>query len=1539
MRISLLHRGYAGLLLLLFLTSTITAALQPFVHAEPYQLNAEARRVLPDQNPKLAPLLKLNAKKASYEFNEGYSGTDQSGEGTARITATMGADPAQGIKVSDPFTQVEFGMKPRFGLSTGRKESNQVLYPLTNQRGYLVYTAQTAGIKEDILLADESGDDARFDYDLTIPEGMEARVESNGAVGVYGSELPISGQVSTGTAKDAELLTKARKAIKKDKLVFEIPAPVIVETNKQTSQVKAHFELKNNLLTVVAENLKGASYPLSIDPSVYVETAQKLMRGNNETNVDFDTDNELIKKGELTGGRFDNWLNGLTLPSSRWSMGTVAAGGYVYMVGGMSGTSTRLATVSWAKLNTTTKAPEAPNPGNGACTSWCTSGAYDLPVATSGMALVAYNGFLYVFGGDTATGKSNAVYIAKLGMNGEPSLWHPTDANKTNWTYWYQDTNLTSARTGLAVSAYNNRMYVVGGATSASTGGTTTVEVASISPIGTLGTWSTTGMVALPTARRSHNIQIYNDRLYLIGGISTVAAQSSVQYIKILNDGTLSGSWLTTTPMATARFSDGGNFSTIWGGYLYVAGGCTQVTGSGNWCSVAGVSAAQNISLASINADGSITNWDAINGLNSARTSYGLVAWRSALYGIGGCTVVNDTSGTCTTDTTSVTYGKINKDGDVSTTDNSVASGTGLCTGTDPTSCDIPTAGTGAGQGGRMASGVVMNNGYIYIIGGCTNVSRAAECTSGNNSGAMSGNISYSSFAADGSLRKPATCVGTYYGSWCVDATNRINGVTGLGGTGATVFNNTLFAVSGTTGDRWNENVWTVGLNENGTLTGAWTQTAFNSIGLNNIGRGFMFTFARANPSAAATNPGNLYIIGGCNGGTERTDGISCTTYSTEVYKCNITTANLPAACSTTGQLQLDSEVGTAGVQGLSNMAGVVYANYIYLVGGASPNFANRGEIMYAKIDNNNNIVAVSGSTWTTSANVISPARQRGGAFGYNGYLYSLAGYSGSASLQDVLYAKIDVSNGSIGTWSLSQVVVTPRWQLGAIVANGFVYAFGGCGNTTNTNNVVDCTAMTGSIQTFQLYNNYSGTPASYNTGTTIGVDRIGGSSTVLNGYIYYVGGCSVIACTTATNTVYYAPLNADGTIGTWTAAANTLPAVRAWGKLLAQGNSLYYIGGQDSAGAAQSTIYHSTPASGVPAAWGTATNGLPAARTELSGSIWDGRLFVTGGHTGGTRSNSVYVSPELPAGGDISSAWTTSTGFNVARSGHSSFVYSNNLYVVGGSDGTNYLSDVQFAKLDATTGAVSGWTYSASLPQKVYQADAYAANGYLYVFGGRSAPGSCTNNTYVTPISANTTIATGNNPTGIGDWSQTNVKFTGARYGAAVAYDQGKAYVLGGGCTAFVAAADRTYVTALQSQPAVAKYSRMIDTDTDVFPTKWLLNGIDNDVGARWQLKYRSSTATTAAWGQETNYGTVTLGTPDNYIPLDSGGVNTNFGRYFYMSVSIDSSKAFGYPDDVTRGPTVDDISLFFTSDPSKRLRHGATFTGGQLQPLDTPF
>jgi hypothetical protein len=140
-----------------------------------------------------------------------------------------------------------------------------------------------------------------------------------------------------------------------------------------------------------------------------------------------------------------------------------------------------------------------------------------------------------------------------------------------------------------------------------------------------------------------------------------------------------------------------------------------------------------------------------------------------------------------------------------------------------------------------------------------------------------------------------------------------------------------------------------------------------------------------------------------------------------------------------------------------------------------------------------------------------------------------------------------------------------------------------------------------------------------------------------------------------------------------------------------------------------------------------------------------------------------------------------------------------------------------------------------------------------------------------------------------------------------------------------------------------------MIDTDTDVFPNSWLMNGIDNSVGARWSASYRSmndidgvatdcGSADMSTWGQITNYGDVTLGDIAPYIPKDASGNDIGCARYYYFFVSIDASKTFGYPEDVLRGPTITDLSLFFTSDPNKRLRHGKTFTGGELQPLDTP-
>jgi len=974
-----------------------------------------------------------------------------------------------------------------------------------------------------------------------------------------------------------------------------------------------------------------------------------------------------------------------------------------------------------------------------------------------------------------------------------------------------------------------------------------------------------------------------------------------------------------------------------------------------------------------------------------------------------------------------VDYGVINPDGEASTVATSAASGVGSCTGGAAAyNCDLP-----SGSVGNMLNATAVLNGYLYIMGGCTQ----NDCGAGGGADWSAG-VTYQSIASDGTLRRPASCAGSYTDSYCVSSASLPEA---LAGPGVTTFNDRIYVVGGFPSI---SNIYYVTVNPDGSL-GTWqdndavtgTTTAADAVS-------YTYAYARANPASANSNPGNLYVFGGCSG---TITNIGCSGYSQSVYKCNITTSGSVTGCTTTGQLQIGTVTGNdgspAGGTGLGAHAGAVYANYIYLMGGLAPggNGTDLRDVRYARFDDTNNVVAVSGGAWIEGGNQMETGRRRGAGFGYNGFLYVLGGYDGADAIADIEFAKINVSDGSWGVFDKSSVSIQKRWALTTVVSNSYAYVVGGC---TAGPAPGGCTTRTNTIQTFQIYNNESGalqavTSMSDDTFAT-DPNRWGSSAAVLNGYLYVAGGCiSATDCTNATNNVQYAAISAtDGSVGSWTSASNVLPADRAWGQLEVAGGNLYYLGGQeDTATTEHSTVYYAgTFSSGnISAAWSTASGGIgdtagqaAQARTKFGATVWNNRIYVVGGLDGAAAvTNTVYISPQLNSGGNIAAdSWVSDADVpDVARYGGAVTAYANNLYLFGGTNTTgNYLSDAQFTQIN-TDGTIDAWTFTTRLPGQISQADAFAANGYIYVVGGRSATSTCAPQTVIAPVSANTTIATGNNPTGVGEWSQTNVNFKGGRYGAATTYTGGKMYVMGGGCTSpqagnyttgtitqasttvtgvgttwtdnyigatityadastaqVVSVTDATHLVVnttktiavaqaytlspprhsyavLKSQPQVATYSRMIDTDSDVFPTKWLMNGLDNSIGARWQLRYRSmhdldaltnpnedcGTAPTMSqmttWGQDTNYGAVTLASPATYTPKDSTGGNINCARYFYFYISIDASQTFGYPEDVSRGPTLDDVSLFYTADPSKRLLHGKTFNGGLQQPLDTPF
>lgn len=2118
-----------------------------------------AEKILTSPSDILAKDLTYDSKAHAFNFSHGAANnTENKGSGASLVAATLPTDAAKGITVTDPNYKIDLTMVPHLSVSEGRQQQNRIVYPIKGRTGWLVYTALGTGIREDVVLADKQADTYDITYDLKLPSGTEARKESDGSIGVYGNQIFMS-NVTAATDKDQTLLAEARANAAKNLLLYTIPKPTVIESGRQTSSVATSFDLNGSRLIVKTSGLDKASYPLTIDPSIYIVTAQQFMNGNNETNIDFDVADKLIRKAPTTGARFNAWNSTTQLPQANWAGATAIAGGYMYSAGGVSqnyqtfstqgagtftvpsgitsitvklwgggggggaggsaaaggagggaaeatgtisvfsgetlnvyvggggaagtrntsgggggggaytsiyrggtllavaaggggggggrSTSTHIggaggagggasgvngsasltngggvggsgsggaggtgtvaglaggslfggagangaasgtgsgaiggltgggnagsvtvttnaagggggsglfgggggagsgtaaggaggggasssgtgltfnagsgttpgnntdtdragagqggtagatagvgtagangiavisfggggmsanASLNWMQLSTTDGTLQSPNPGNGACSGWCTDASYSLPVALTNFSMIAYNGFLYVIGGQDSTGTvQDTIYIAKLGANGEPQLWNPTwnpatDPTKSTWTAWYSSPTmkLSTARAGIAAVAYNNRLYVSGGRTA--TGPVNTMEIADILPTGQVGSWSSSA--ALPYNVYNHGSFIYNDRMYILGGASTVggAPISTVYYNKINSTGTLN-TWIPTASMASGRMSNGGNFTTVWGAYVYVSGGCGTVIGAGkDYCS----SILSDSDVASINADGSIDTWNAIGSLSDQRTGQTLVAWRNAIYQIGGCTAQNTSTGACTTPTAAVAYGTVNQDGEASTVASSVASGTAPCSGASPKTCNLP----GVSYIGNVLTGSAIMNGYLYIWGGCSNTT--SGCTS------VSTGVLYTAIGSDGSLTKPASCgTWTVKDSFCYNTTSL---PVGLGAPGMAVANGYIYSIGGFTASGMTNAIYYAAPSPIDGSIASWSTASLTGIGALSVA--YPYTFARANPSQASTIPNNLYILGGCINAT----GIGCPSasngYTDAVYKCSLSPSGVPSGCSTAGQLQIGTVPGASSA-GLGAMVGTVYANYIYLIGGLTNGATDLKTTRYAKIDNNNNIVTV-GTGWQESTSLNYYGRRRGSGFGYNGYLYVVGGYDGSSGgggvLADIEFAKINVSDGTIGAWTVSSVNINQRWGLTVSVSNSFAYAIGGCisgaAPTCDAYSVgPPATGQTNSIQTFQIYNNDSGAPAGYTTSAnayTTDPNRVGESSTILNGKIYVAGGCTsgVVDCDAASANVSYATIDTSGNIGAWANTTAPLTAARTWGKLVTAGGSLYYVGGQSSTSTDErGEVYYATPTgTGDITSWGAATNNLTATpRTKLGVTVWNNRIYAVGGLDGSAAASStVYVSPQLNAGGNITSAWTSSTAFNVARSGAAVTAYANNLYIMGGYTGTNYLSDVQFAQIDSVTGLVSGaWQYSTSLPNAVSQADSYAANGYIYLVGGRSSDTVCSRDTLVAPISANTTIASGNDPTGVGTWYATNQRFTGPRYGVAAAYYDGKAYIMGGadcstggttagatttltspGVTSYTVPAGVTYIkvkawgggggggagggtganggaggggayatgivpvtpgevlsvsvgygagggtratsggggggggesgirrtdagttalviagagaggggaraasgsnggaggagggvvntyggtgingsagagtspfagggnggsvsagglggtvtgegnscigqaggsldggqgadgrtstctfpsaaggnagdgfltgggdgggavnttraggggggsgyfggaggsssgatagaggggggssyvintaspgsystlagsgvtagnnadtdrgsagtggaggvttangsmgsngivlitpvmvyatptvqqTALLSQPQVAKYSIMFDTDTDVFPNYWLLNGVDNSIGAQWKLKYRSMAnqqtsslcATMATWGQETSFGNVTLGNTGPYNVLDIGGANISCGRYFYFNVSVDSSQAFGYPDDVSRGPTITDLTFQFTADPSKRLMHGRTFTGGLQMPDDTP-
>ena len=238
----------------------------------------------------------------------------------------------------------------------------------------------------------------------------------------------------------------------------------------------------------------------------------------------------------------------------------------------------------------------------------------------------------------------------------------------------------------------------------------------------------------------------------------------------------------------------------------------------------------------------------------------------------------------------------------------------------------------------------------------------------------------------------------------------------------------------------------------------------------------------------------------------------------------------------------------------------------------------------------------------------------------------------------------------------------------------------------------------------------------------------------VTNSRVYLIGGLSG---STYTSTVYTAIINSDGTLGTWT-TGTSLPAVFYGCNTLVTKNRVYLLGGYNNS-AYVSTVYTAPiNADGTLGTWTTGTS-LPGALGLSGVVVTNDRVYLLGGYNNSAYVSTVYTAP-INSDGTLGT-WTTGTNIPLAM--HSRVITTKNrVYLLGGFNGSKYYANVYTAPINSD-GTLGTWTASASLPGSLAYGEPITTNSRVYLLGGANSgvPGIAVSIVYTAPINSDGTL------------------------------------------------------------------------------------------------------------------------------------------------------------------------------------------------------
>lgn len=263
----------------------------------------------------------------------------------------------------------------------------------------------------------------------------------------------------------------------------------------------------------------------------------------------------------VTGiGQFTNYPDQATgaqyapvLAVARDSHTTTTIGGFVYIVGGESG-STSLGSIERARVNV-----------DGSLGSFSIMPDTNLVTARQAHAAIMVGNSLYILGGISNGHVLGTIERATIDPDGSLGSFMAVS-----------DTALSTPRYGHAVAVIGNSLYVVGGFGVSSLD---SVERATINSDGSLGPFMSRSDVSLTSARHDHSISVAGNFLYVVGGLRGNNTAPEIERSTIGADGSLGP--FSAVPNVALTMPRYGHSATVLGGYLYVLGGSNNLNSIG----------------------------------------------------------------------------------------------------------------------------------------------------------------------------------------------------------------------------------------------------------------------------------------------------------------------------------------------------------------------------------------------------------------------------------------------------------------------------------------------------------------------------------------------------------------------------------------------------------------------------------------------------------------------------------------------------------------------------------------------------------------------------------------------------------------------------------------------------------------------------------------------------------------------------------------------------------------------------------------------